>query len=108
MKVFFLLLAIFATASGQEYYSDEHANSEMSDNIQRKQFDFQSIFDQVVGEIKNALSGMLQGEASRSSRNLITQKRAAEIIQKVKDMITEYIKTDYPGWKEVGQKNIIY
>lgn len=107
MKAFFLsLIAIFATASGQNYYSDEQ--SEMNDTIQRKQFDLQSMFDKVVAEIKNALSGMLQGEASRSGRSLITQKRAAEIVEKVKDMIVEYIKNDYPGWNEIGQKNIIY
>ena len=79
MKVFFLLLASFATASGQEYYSDEH--SEMSDNIQRKQFDFQSIFDQVVGEIKNALSGMLQGEASRRT---LLKKGQRKLFKKLK------------------------
>jgi len=107
MKVFFLLLvAIFATSSGQNYYSDEQ--SEMSGTIRRKQFDLQSMFDKVVDEIKKALSGMLQGEASRSSRSFITQKRAAEIVEKVKDMIAEYIKNDYPGWNEIDQKNIIY
>ena len=88
MKAFVLLVMIIATTSGLNYFPDYMADEQSGMN---RTFDVQSVIDKIIAEITDALSGIVQGEASRSSRRDFTQDEAAMVEEKIKIFIVNYL-----------------